>query len=206
MAAESDWTVFPGKGLGRLKFGMSAAQVNALSGTYGAVTGRGNDRVPDDILHDTLEKFGAAMSNEEKQALISLYTQNGPSADIVTETRGNPGLILGYQDDRLAEIMPAQNQRPLFLDGKDVLSIGALESLALLERLNGGPGRYAATEAAFDNLAMSVDGFCVADPITGVRMLDEADKRFAGRTVTLRAEPYLPEGEMDRFVIRSVLK
>lgn len=206
MAAESDWTVFPGKGLGRLKFGMSAAQVNALSGTYGAVTGRGNDRVPDDILHDTLEKFGAAMSNEEKQALISLYTQNGPSADIVTETRGNPGLILGYQDDRLAEIMPAQNQRPLFLDGKDVLSIGALESLALLERLNGGPGRYAATEAAFDNLAMSVDGFCVADPITGVRMLDEADKRFAGRTVTLRAEHYLPEGEMDRFVIHSVLK
>lgn len=109
-------------------------------------------------MHDTLEKCGAAMSNEEKQALISLYTQNGPSADIVTETRGNPGLILGYQDDRLAEIMPAQNQRPLFLDGKDVLSIGALESLALLERLNGGPGRYAATEAAFDNLAMSVDG------------------------------------------------
>ncbi|CCH07007.1 hypothetical protein SB816_05645 [Achromobacter sp. SIMBA_011] len=157
-------------------------------------------------MHDTLEKCGAAMSNEEKQALISLYTQNGPSADIVTETRGNPGLILGYQDDRLAEIMPAQNQRPLFLDGKDVLSIGALESLALLERLNGGPGRYAATEAAFDNLAMSVDGFCVADPITVVRMLDEADKRFAGRTVTLRAEPYLPEGEMDRFVIHSVLK
>lgn len=206
MAAESDWTVFPGKGLGRLKFGMSAAQVNALSGAYGAVTGRGNDRVPDDILHDTLEKFGAAMSNEEKQALISLYAQNGPSADNVTETRGNPSLILGYQNDRLAEIMPAQNQRPLFLDGKDVLSLCALESLALLERLNGGPGRYAATEAAFDNLAMSVDGFCVADPITGVRMLDEADKRFAGRTVTLRAEPYLPEGEMDRFVIHSVLK
>lgn len=47
---------------------------------------------------------------------------------------------------------------------------------------------------------------CVADPITVVRMLDEADKRFAGRTVTLRAEPYLPEGEMDRFVIHSVLK
>jgi hypothetical protein len=123
----------------------------------------------------------------------------------VTETRGNPGPILGYQAERLAEIMPAQNQRPLFL-GKDILSLGALGALALLERLDGGPARYAATEAAFDNLAMSVDGFCIAEPITGVRMLDEADERFAGRTVTLRAEPYLPVGKMDRFVVHSVLK
>ncbi|AYD66569.1 hypothetical protein DVB37_23590 [Achromobacter sp. B7] len=37
-------------------------------------------------------------------------------------------------------------------------------------------------------------GFCIAGPITGVRMLDGADERFAGRTVTLRAEPYLPQG------------
>lgn len=206
MAAEIDWTIFPAKGLGQLKFGMSAAQVNALSGTYGAVTGRGDNRVSDDLLRDTLEKFGDAMSDEEKQAFISVYTQSGPSAVSVTEMRGNPGLILGYQAERLVEIMPAQNQRPLFLDGQDILSLGGLKALALLERVNGGPGRYAATEAAFDNLAMSVEGFCIADPITGVRMLDEADERFAGRTVTLRAEPYLPEGEMDRFVIHSVLK
>lgn len=63
-------------------------------------------------------------------------TQSGPSADSVTETRGNPGLILGYQAE----------------------------------------------------------------------MLDEADECFAGRTVTLRAEPHLHEGEMDRFIIDSVLK
>lgn len=206
MTSDSDWTVFPGKGLGQLKFGMSAAQVNALSGTYGAITGRGNDRVSDDLLRDTLEKFGDAMSDEEKQAFISAYTHSGPSADSVTETRGNPGLILGYQADRLVEIMPAKNQRPLFLDGKDIMSLGAREALALLERLNGGPGRYATTEAAFDNLAISLTGFCVADPITGVHMLDESDERFAERTVTLRAEPYLPEEEMDGFVIHSVLK
>lgn len=205
MAAEADWTVLPGKGLGRLRFGMSPTQVDALSDTYGAVTGRGNDRVPDDLLLDTLKTFGDAMSEEEKQALIAAYAESGPAADSVTETRGDPVLVLGYTADRLVEIMPARQQRPLFLDGKDIFALRGLEPLALLERLNGGPGRYASTEAAFDTLAISVDGFCVTDPAAGVRVLNEADERFQGRTVTLRPTPYLPEGEMDRFIIHQVV-
>lgn len=203
MAAESDWTVFPGQGLGQLRFGMSPAQVDALSDTYGAAKGRGNDRIPDDVLRQTLEQFGDAMSEEEKQALIALYAASGPSADSVTETRGQ--LVLSYKADRLVEIMPAKTQGPLFLDGKDVLTLSAREALALMERLNGSPGRYASTEAAFDTLAISLDGFCIADQSAGVRVLDEADERFQQRTVTLRPEPYLPEGEMDIFIIHSLL-
>ena len=65
MAVEADWTVFPCKGLGKLEFGMSPAQVDALSDTYGAVTGRSNDRIPDDILRETLQKFGDELSDEE---------------------------------------------------------------------------------------------------------------------------------------------
>lgn len=206
MAAEDDWTVFPGKGLGKLKFGMSPAQVDVLSDIYGAVTGRRNDSIPDDILRDTLEKFGDGMSEEEKQALIAAYAESGPSDDRVTETRGEPGLVLQYEADRLVEIMPAIRQRPLFLDGKDIFSLGSLEALALLERLNGGPGRYASTEAAFDKLAISTDGFCVTDATASVRTLDETDEQFRGRTVTLRQMPYLPEGEMDQFIIHSVLE
>lgn len=184
---------------------MSPTQVDALSDTYGAVTGRGNDRITDDLLLDTLKTFGDAMSEEEKQALIAAYAESGPSADSVTETRGEPGLVLGYEADRLVEIMPAIGQRPLFLDGKDIFSLRGLEPLALLERLNDGPGRYASTEAAFDTLAISLDGFCVTDPATGVRVLNETDERFQGRTVTLRPTPYLPEGEMDRFIIHQVV-
>ncbi|MCF6389088.1 hypothetical protein L2K20_19095 [Mycobacterium sp. MBM] len=205
MATDADWTVLPRKGLGRLLFGMSPTQVDALSDTYGAVTGRGSDRVPDDVLLDTLETFGDALSEEEKQALIATYMESGPAADSVTETRGDPSLVLGYTADRLVEIMPVRQQRPLFLDGKDFFALREWEPLALLERLNGGPGRYANTEAAFDDLAISVDGFCVADPVAGVRVLGKDDERFQARTVTLRPEPYLPEGEMDRFIIHQVI-
>lgn len=204
MTKESDWTVIPRVGLGKLEFSMSAAQVDSLSDTYGVATARIDDRIPDDILRDTLEKFGDAMSEEEKHALIAVYTEGGPSADSVTETRGNPGLVLRYEADRLVEIMPAERHRPLILDGRDIFALPELEPLALLERLNEGPGRYADTEAAFDNLAISVDGFCVTDPTTGVRTLNEGDERFQGRTVTLRPSPYLPEGEMHRFILHTV--
>ena len=204
MAVDADWTVFPCQRLGKLEFGMSPAQVNALSDVYGAITGRANDRVPDDLLHDTLETFGHAMSEEDKQALIAAYADIGPSVGSVTEVRGNPGLVLRYEADRLVEIMPAMKQRPLFVGGRDIFSLRALEPLALLERLNESPGRYAGTEAAFDNLAISLEGFCVTDPTAGVRTLDEADERFQGRTVTLRPSPYQPELEMDRFILHSV--
>lgn len=204
MSVDANWTVLPRVGLGQLEFGMSSAEVDALSDVYGAITGRGNDRVPDDILHETLGMFGNAMSDEEKRAFVAAYVDNGPSVDGVTEIRGNPGLVLRYKADRLVEIMPAVTQRPLFLDGTDIFSLRELEPLALLERLNESPGRYADTEAAFDNLAISLEGFCITDPATGVRTLDEADERFQGRTVTMRPSPYLPEREMDRFILHSV--
>jgi hypothetical protein len=194
----ADWDVRPRRGLGRLEFGMSPAQVDALSATYGTVAGRGADRIPDDILRETLEMFGDAMSDDEKQALIAEYADNGPSADSVTETRGD--LVLRYEADRLCEIMPAGPRHPLFLDGSDVFALRGLEPLTLLERLNGSPGRYADTEAAFDNLAISVNGFGISDSTTGVLALDDADERFQGRTATLRAVPHLSERETHRYV------
>jgi hypothetical protein len=74
----------------------------------------------------------------------------------------------------------------------------------LLERLNASPGRYADTEAAFDNLAISVNGFSVSDSTAGVLALDDSDERFRERTVTLRKDPYLPEQEMHRYVLHSL--
>ncbi|QDE36483.1 hypothetical protein FIV50_02605 [Microbacterium foliorum] len=200
MSAEGDWTVRPRQGVGRLECGMSPAQVDALSDVYGAVSGRGNDRAADALLHETLEMFGGAMGPEEKDALLAAYAESGPPAEALTEARGDPGVILGYEADRLVQIMPAIGQRPLLLDGRDMFSLSAAEALMLLELRNGGPGRYADTEAAFDNLAISVDGFSLTQRDDGVRTLSETDARFGQRTVTVRRHPYLAEDAMDRFV------
>ncbi|MET4428843.1 hypothetical protein [Mycolicibacterium sp. 624] len=202
MGAEADWTIRPREGLGRLKFGMSPAQVDSLSATYGTITGRGADRIADDMLRETLEMFGDAMSDDEKQALIAEYADTGPPADSVTEIRGD--LVLRYESDRLCEIMPASPRHPLFLASRNVFALRGLEPLELLERLNKSPGRYADTEAVFDNLAIAVNGFSVSNSTTGVLTLDDSDERFQERTATLREVPYLPEQEMHRYVLHSL--
>ena len=198
MATDADWTIRPRLGLGRLEFGMSPVQVDALSSTYGARTGRGADRVTDDMLRETLAMFGDAMTDDEKRAFIAEYTGGGPSSDSVTETRGN--VVLRYEADRLCEIM--HSRRPLFLDGRDLFALSGLDALRLLQRLNAGPGRYADTEAAFDELAISVDGFSVHDSASGVLALDDGDERFRQRTVTLRDLPYQPDTH--RYTVHSL--
>lgn len=202
-SAEGDWTIRPGQGVGRLDFGMSAARVDALSDVYGTVTGRGSDGAPDALMYETLEMFGGAMTAEEKEALVAGYAEIGPATDAVTETRGRPGLVLGYEGDRLVQIMPASGQGPVLLDGRDLLSVTALEALRLLEQRNGGPGRYSGTEASFDGLAISLEGFSLVQGGHGVRPLESGDERFSRRTVTVRRHPYLPAEELHRFVTHS---
>lgn len=202
MATDADWTIRPRVGLGRLEFGMSPAQVNALSTTYGALTGRGADRVDDDTLRETLAMFGDALSDDEKQAFIIEYAGGGPSSDSVTETRGD--LVLRYEADRLREIMLAHPRRPLFLDGSDLFALAGLDALRLLERVNQSPGRYADTEAAFDRIAITVDGFSAHDPTAGVLALDDSDERFRARTVLLGDASYRPEQDMKRYIVHSL--
>lgn len=197
-----DWTVVPGSGLGKLEFGMSPEQVDAFADIYGALEARMSDRASDDLLLETLALFGDGLSEDEKKDFIAAYGVHGPPSQSVTETRGESGLVLGYLADRLVEIMMPAHRHPLILAGEDMLSLGPAEALGLLERLNGAPGRYAGTLAAFDNLALSVDGFCVTDRVAGVRILNADDERFDGRTAVMRSTPYLPEEE---FIICSVM-
>ncbi|SDC48160.1 hypothetical protein SAMN04488581_0889 [Mycolicibacterium neoaurum] len=202
MTSDADWTIRPRVGLGRIEFGMSPAQVDALSATYGVISGRGADRVADDMLRETLVMFGDAMSEDEKQAFIAEYTGSGPSADSVTETRGD--LVLRYEADRLCEIMPAHPRRPLFLDGSDLFALAGLDALRLLERCNQAPGRYADTAAEFDRIAITVDGFSAHDSTAGLLALDDSDERFRARTVLLRNAAYRPEQDMQRYTVHSL--
>ena len=204
MTMADDWTLRPGTGLGRLTFGMSPTEVDAHADVYGVVESRMADRASDELLNETLALFGDGLSDEDKQAFIAAYAEQGPSADSVTETRRDSGLVLGYRSERLVEIMVAP-QRPVFLEGQNLLALEPAQALALLERANGGPGRYATTEAAFDGLALSVDGFCVTEQTAGVRILDSDDERFHTRTVMARSAPYAPDDEAERFRTHSVL-
>jgi hypothetical protein len=121
MSDEENWRIKPLKGLGQLEFGMTPQQVDKFGSIYGAATFRGPDRASDDLVKETLEKFGSGLSEEEKKELLTLYQEKGPPADSISETRGSDQrLMLSYKADRLVEIMAVRDTTKLNYDGISV--------------------------------------------------------------------------------------
>jgi hypothetical protein len=201
---DNNWQVKVKIGLGQLRFGDSQDNVDKFSGIYGASIRRGADRIPDTIMQDTLSQFGEGLSEEEKQQILDLYAEHGPSESSVTEVRGDQGLILTYEADRLVAVMIGRGHAEANIDGQQIFLMNGRDMLALAESLNKEPGRYRSTQAAFDNIALSLDGFSFVDKQGAVQLMAETDERFEGRTLEIREKPYMPAEEMDQFVVHSI--
>lgn len=106
------WRIMPKIGLGKLRFGMSRAEVDRFSSVYGTSKGISSDQIPDDILQSTLAQLGEGLTAEEKQEILSLYQESGPTGE--TEVRGeNSPLVLTYDSDRLVEVLADTKVRRL---------------------------------------------------------------------------------------------
>ncbi|MGO4450639.1 hypothetical protein AB4Y96_17115 [Phyllobacterium sp. TAF24] len=203
-----NWEIHPKMGIGNMRFGITKPNIDTFADIYGVVVRSGSDRIPDSILEDTLKQFGGALSEEEKTSLMTLYTESGPDQTSVTEVRGDHGLILRYERDVLIEVMLSTSHKSTNLLEKPVFGLSAIDALVLFEIANRGPGRYRSTEAAFDNLAISLDAFSTTDGAERertVRPMGGKDERFSNRTITLRPKPYAPKNELDQFVTHSFL-
>ena len=112
-------------------------------------------------------------------------------------------ILLEYRDGRLDGVTVEARHAETQFRNERIFSLDAREVLRLFERANGAPGRFRSTEAAFDNLAVSLFAFSRVSPHGTVQVLREDDPDFAGRSVTLRRKPYRPANEMDQFVTAS---
>lgn len=177
------WRISPRSGLGQLRFGEPKAAADTREGIYGAVTRQASDRIPDYTLQDTLAQFGSDLSDEEKQALLALYAESGPDASSVTEVRGDHGLVLRYEQDRLVEITLSPDHSLANLAGKGVFLLPAKDVLATAESLNKTPGFYHGTTAAFLSLGLIFEGFCLTGRQSAPKLLDSSDDRFTGRSI-----------------------
>ncbi|MFW8588275.1 hypothetical protein ACOJBM_35960 [Rhizobium beringeri] len=121
MNESQHWRIEPKIGLGKLRFGMSRSQVDRFSSIYGTSKGISSDKIPDDILQSTLAELGEGLIAEEKQEILSVYQESGPTAAGETEVRGdNNPLVLTYDSDRLVEILVDTKVRGLKYRGISV--------------------------------------------------------------------------------------
>ena len=199
---QMQWQIKPKQGLGDLVFGLTAEEVAALAPVYGTPSPFMTHHHMVETIETTITELGPALSAEDAAALRRAAAQQ---ARLGTQTLHGAGpTLLEYDDGRLSGVAVEPKCGPAHFEGQAVFKMSARDVLALFERANGAPGRCRSTEAAFDNLAVSLYCFSSRDA-RGVRVMADGDLDFRQRSVTVRAAPYQPADEMDQFVTHSFL-
>ncbi|WP_020177755.1 hypothetical protein [Methylopila sp. M107] len=197
------WRIDPLQGLGLLRFGMSPAEVAALADVYGAPTALLDNAYVIASTEDIIAQFGHDMSPDEIATLRQIALEQ---ATLVSQNLDGPApTLLEYHDGRLDCVMVEPACGPVTFQDRPVFDLDARDALALFETANGAPGRYRSTEAAFDNLAVSLGSFSVIAPAGSLQILTQADDEFSERSIAVRQVPYRPENEIGQFIARSVL-
>ncbi|KQP15790.1 hypothetical protein ASF26_16085 [Methylobacterium sp. Leaf93] len=198
-----DWRVVPHIGIGRLVFGLTPEKVAAVADpVYGVPTPliRGAAAAAD--TEGLIAQLGPSLSAADisaiRQAAIDLA-----SLDRQNLEKDRTPILLEYRDGRLDGVTVEARHAETQFRNERIFSLKAREVLRLFERANGAPGRFRSTEAAFDNLAVSLFAFSRVSPDGKVLVLRADDPDFAERSVTLRRTPYRPANEMDQFVTAS---
>lgn len=198
----ADWLIAPHHGIGRLTFDLSPQAVAAMAPLYGEPSPLISQA---DVVSDVeaiIAQQGASMSQETIAAVRSAARG---MADFATQnlTKDQVPILLEYRDGKLDGVTVEARHAQVNYAGKLLFTLSAREVLALFERANGGPGRYRSSEAAFDNIAVSLYNFSITTSQGKVRALSQADADFRERSITLRRQPYRPAEELDQFVTFS---
>ncbi|WP_019902892.1 hypothetical protein [Methylobacterium sp. 77] len=198
-----DWLVVPRSGIGRLVFGLTPEEVAAAADpVYGTPTPliRGAEAAADAdaVIAGMRTSLSAADISAMRQAVRDLAGLDRQNLE-----KDRIPILLEYRDGRLDGVTVESRHAETHFQNVRIFTLTAREVLRLFERANGAPGRFRSTEAAFDNLAVSLFAFSHVSADGKVLAMRDDDSDFAERSVTLRREPYRPANEIDRFVTAS---
>jgi hypothetical protein len=195
------WQIFPKKGLGELRFGMSPAEVEFFAGIYGKLDQIVGSSDLSASVEETIRLFGSDFSESDIAALRKQAAEQAAAATL-TEIRSSGALALDYEKNRLVSIMISAELSQALFSGRPVFAMPNKELIELLERENGSAGRYRFNEAAFDQIAISLNGFTKLVSQTDFELLADDDPMASEKTITLREKPYI-SGEPGYQVISA---
>jgi hypothetical protein len=188
--SDDDWLFQPKRGVGRLLFGSSPAEVEALSDVYGVAEQAASDRISDTILEDTL--LEGDLTDEERAEILALYGDLGPSGSSITETRCSGGLVLRYEADELIEILVQPKVAPIRLGvGCTVAATPALEVAQSAQVMGGQAGYFENTTAWFPQIGLIMEGFLMTR--NGVPVPIDGGREFGSRSLLIVASMSVPQ-------------
>ncbi|KQS67868.1 hypothetical protein ASG39_05780 [Rhizobium sp. Leaf371] len=202
---DQEWTLVPKDGLTQLKFGMLVSDVAKLSEIYGAVEAASTNPITPGVADDNDDFLSKYFSDDELAKDKDHVDESTDEATVITQRLTGSSLVLDYLNGRLQSIIASEQADQINLSGERIFQMESDKLLRLLESANGSPGRYDSTGAAFDNIALYLDGFTETNSDGKIIILTRSDDRFESRTITARHERYqindfLPEGKIQSFL------
>jgi hypothetical protein len=200
---EAMWQILPKEGLGRLRFGMTPAEVDRLADIYGTSKGLASDRISEDLLASTIRDLGDALSPEEKQEIIALYQSDGPSNLSVTEVRGDKHpLVLTYENDRLVEILMNVKSKQVKFSDTVVFEASPRDVIRNMSETTGEKPVFLREEVVFpDNLIFLFEFLRERTSQTSTEPTIDGDPKE--RSIVLRSKP--TTGGMDLSLYKPLV-
>lgn len=190
---QSDWEIKPRVGLGKLNFGMTRADVATFEEIYGSVEGTFDTKQLTASFDETAKLFGEFFSADDIAAVRDVVEKK-EAEDHQVETLDTSGLVLDYHNGRLVSVVVSERNAEVHLGGQPLFRLNPREALVVLEKANGRAGRYQATGAVFDGLAITCDGLSIVTDERTVEPLEDPSEHVETRTVTVAASPNPPDG------------
>ncbi|MFC3969653.1 hypothetical protein ACFOVS_16190 [Rhizobium lemnae] len=202
---DQEWKLVPKVGLTQLKFGMSVSDVAKSSKIYGSVEAEITNQISPSVADDNDQFLRKYFSDNELAKDKYYIDEFSVEATGITQTLSGSSLVLDYTHGKLTAIIASKQADQISFRHELIFRVESDVLLKLLESENGSPGRYHSTGAAFDHLAIYLDGFTETNSDGKVIILTRSDDRFGSRTVTARHESYqindfLPEAKTHSFL------
>lgn len=201
---DSNWTIRPRKGLGPLEFGMTPENVAALQHIYGAPELERTNKVNSGTLEETMAQFPELFSEQDLKAAKEALAEHGSPNSLRIEVYSLKGFTLEYDNNSLVAIQILPEANLINIGSEYIFRKSSDEALKIFETANREPAYLRSTQAAFKNLAVSLDNFSVTIK-NDIEPIKSSDPRFPNRNIELRSAPYLPEHELSQFVRHSFL-
>ena len=162
--SQDPWAVRPRSGIGGLQLGMTRAEVAAQAGPLGPITYENDLGAGPGDLAALLQSFGDLISEEDVAATRAAMAEAAQLQQGMVLEHRRCGLVLTFQDGRLAEIMAPCDGPPIHLDGIALFAAPRIEAVAALSRALGDPPYCDGEHVAFQNAPLWLHGFMLGAP------------------------------------------
>jgi hypothetical protein len=177
-----EYSILPGEGFGRFRFGMSLEDLKKVSDRYGILVEAARAEGMGEFTQEELDSYRELLSEEQLQDLVEAARNYDKRMDARREYSIDEASInLSLVSETLAEIQVSRRSPLLEFEGNAFFNTNPRAFLAALEKQNGEPPLVNGPDCVFKNINVYVWAAFEILPSGVVRFFTSTDEDDLGQ-------------------------